>query len=515
MAINELAKSRRIRLFLIALLVIGILPFFLKPLQFGRDFVGGTSIAMQLERPLEQSELSTTVESLQRRLNAFGLKDISVRPLGNQFVSVDLAETDPKVVNQLHDLLTQQGKFEALFEKKPVLTGTGIVDVYTSPQQGFAVYPSEGGYLWTVPFIVTSESARQFSEAVSGRCTPITRDRCAEQVYMFIDRPENAVVLLNSSFADLEQNVPADLSVSAQTVLMTELLENSNVGLVVSNELDNSTLKKISNKTVVIVAGSFEVVTLNMSAAKVIEKPAKRVWIASAIGLENIVHLTPSVTSGTPFTNPTITGGALTKEDAFREANRIAILLKSGRLPVSLSVSDVSTTSAVLGRSFLKSAFFAGAGAGLTVAAIIFLRYRRLRIALPIILTAFSEVVMIVGLAAWIGWQIDFAAIAGIVAAVGTGVDHQVVIVDEVLRRERELELTLTGKIKKAFSIIFMSAATVIFAMLPLLFMGLGALKGFAITTILGSLIGVFIARPAFAEIINILIKGEGMPREK
>jgi preprotein translocase subunit SecD len=41
--------------------------------------------------------------------------------------------------------------------------------------------------------------------------------------------------------------------------------------------------------------------------------------------------------------------------------------------------------------------------------------------------------------------------------------------------------------------------------MFPLIFLGLGTLKGFAITTILGVLIGLLITRPAYASIVNKL----------
>ena len=51
-----------------------------------------------------------------------------------------------------------------------------------------------------------------------------------------------------------------------------------------------------------------------------------------------------------------------------------------------------------------------------------------------------------------------------------------------------------------------MAAFTTIFAMFPLFTLGLGVLKGFALTTILGSLIGVFIARPAYADIVGRLL---------
>jgi preprotein translocase subunit SecD len=62
------------------------------------------------------------------------------------------------------------------------------------------------------------------------------------------------------------------------------------------------------------------------------------------------------------------------------------------------------------------------------------------------------------------------------------------------------------SRLTKAFAIIMAAAATVVIAMSPLLIMGFGALKGFAVITIIGVLIGVGIARPAYAVIIQGLL---------
>ena len=42
---------------------------------------------------------------------------------------------------------------------------------------------------------------------------------------------------------------------------------------------------------------------------------------------------------------------------------------------------------------------------------------------------------------------------------------------------------------------------------MPLLWAGAGLLKGFAVTTIIGISAGVFITRPAFAEIVKRVVK--------
>ena len=98
--------------------------------------------------------------------------------------------------------------------------------------------------------------------------------------------------------------------------------------------------------------------------------------------------------------------------------------------------------------------------------------------------------------------SLDLAAIAGIIAAVGTGVDDQVIITDEGSRKKLK---SLKARIKRAFFIIFTSAASTIGAMLPLAFVGAGAVQGFAITTILGVLIGISVTRPAYAKVLEYI----------
>jgi preprotein translocase subunit SecD len=44
-------------------------------------------------------------------------------------------------------------------------------------------------------------------------------------------------------------------------------------------------------------------------------------------------------------------------------------------------------------------------------------------------------------------------------------------------------------------------------AMIPLFWAGAGMLKGFALTTIIGVSIGVFITRPAFSSIVSLIVK--------
>jgi preprotein translocase subunit SecD len=93
-----------------------------------------------------------------------------------------------------------------------------------------------------------------------------------------------------------------------------------------------------------------------------------------------------------------------------------------------------------------------------------------------------------------------------------------IIIADETLsgkEEERKITYTVRDKIKRAFFIIFGSASTIIAAMFPLMIVGIGFVRGFAITTIIGVLIGILITRPAYAEIVEMGMARSEKKREK
>ncbi|MHC1609236.1 MAG: preprotein translocase subunit SecD family protein [Candidatus Methanofastidiosia archaeon] len=188
------------------------------------------------------------------------------------------------------------------------------------------------------------------------------------------------------------------------------------------------------------------------------------------------------------------------------------IQLNAGALPVKQRIVSKGYTEPALGSMFLKQIVLAGIGAILAVGLIVYLRYKSKKIVLPLLVTAFSETIIVLGVAVLISHQLDLPSIAGVLATLGTGVDQMVIITDEVLRGEgadTKLRTSLTKRVSRAFSIIFASAATTICAMVPLAYMQLGVLRGFAIVTIIGILTGVFITRPSYAKMIKLILGKE------
>ncbi len=197
-------------------------------------------------------------------------------------------------------------------------------------------------------------------------------------------------------------------------------------------------------------------------------------------------------------------GSGTSQEEAFNDAqnsmNQLQTILITGSLPYKLEIVKLDTISPILGEQFVFHILLAGVAAMLAVSIIVFVRYRKLEMSLALLLTSFSEILIILGIAALIKWNLDLPSIAGILATIGTGVDQQIIILDEA-RSGRET--SIKQRMKRALFIIISAYATALASLIPLYWAGAGLFKGFAITTIIGITAGVFISRPAFADMIR------------
>ncbi|RQG92423.1 preprotein translocase subunit SecD [Natrarchaeobius chitinivorans] len=192
-----------------------------------------------------------------------------------------------------------------------------------------------------------------------------------------------------------------------------------------------------------------------------------------------------------------------------QDAHHLAVNLRSGALEAPLDFSREQTYSVepTQAQQFQLYSIIIGGLAVLTVCGMIFLRYRNPRVAAPMFLTAMAEVVILLGFAAAIRMPLDLSHVAGFIAVVGTGVDDLVIIADEVMDEgDVNSSRVFESRFRKAFWIIGAAAATTIIALSPLAVLSLGDLRGFAIITILGVLIGVLITRPAYGDILQRLL---------
>ena len=193
---------------------------------------------------------------------------------------------------------------------------------------------------------------------------------------------------------------------------------------------------------------------------------------------------------------------------SFSEATQLNVNLQSGELPAEYDIQTENFISPSTAQQFRPLALLTGLAAWLVVSGVVYFWYRDVRVAAPMLATASAEVFLLLGFAAAVGLPLDLSHIAGFIAVIGTGLDDLIIMADEILQRKKDVK---TGRIyqrrfRRAFWIIGMAAATTIIAMSPLAVLSLGDLRGFAIITIVGVLIGIGITRPAYGDILRKLM---------
>ena len=192
----------------------------------------------------------------------------------------------------------------------------------------------------------------------------------------------------------------------------------------------------------------------------------------------------------------------------FADAQELEVNLQSGALPSEFAIQSSNYISPSTAQLFKPLALLTALLAWLAVSMVVYFWYRDVRVAIPMLLTASAEVFLLLGFASAIGMALDLSHIAGFIAVIGTGLDDLIIMADEILQRKQEVK---TGRIfqsrfRRAFWIIGMAAATTIIAMSPLAVLSLGDLRGFAIVTIVGVIIGVAVTRPAYGDVLRNLI---------
>ncbi|MCX8158508.1 MAG: hypothetical protein N3D73_02460 [Candidatus Diapherotrites archaeon] len=508
--------------------------------KFGTDFSGGTVFQIKLLHKANQQEMQTITSVIEHRINSFGLKDITVTPEGSEFVRATIAETEPGSIEEIERILRKQGKFEVVFDGNVLFTGADIIQIITDPTLGYKVYQEGKSWRWVLPFVIKENAAQNFSKSIFHRCT-ITgtnekgeRQYDCDKTYFFIDRPNTGILIIPKETFAADSLIFSEGSYIAGIPQDTDIEEFlTNVGLpylIVENELNEGDINKLSsldneNKRAYIPKSLSKGIREKLISLgfelKEIEERENYPWVWIATGAQTIISLTPSVTNMEPyvkdvqnakiFSNLLIQGSAATKEDAYRELKSIKVILETGSLPIPIDDISKEVMSPTLGYEFLNVALIMGICSLITVSLVVFLRYKYLNLAIPIIFTAIAEVTLVLGIAALINWNLDLASVAGLVAAVGTGVNDQIVITDELIaRKEEEVATSLLSRIKRAFFVVVAAASTTIAALLPLLILGSSTkLVGFAFTTICGVLVGVLITRPAYSEVAKIIIEKE------
>ena len=178
-----------------------------------------------------------------------------------------------------------------------------------------------------------------------------------------------------------------------------------------------------------------------------------------------------------------------------KEAETLAVQLRSGALPVTLHLAEKRTVGPILGSDSLEKSIKAGI-IGLLMILIFMVGYYRL----PGVVADISLVlygVLVLGIMSLLGFVLTLPGIAGFILSIGMAVDANIIIYERLkdeLRHGKTLRAAVDSGFRRAFWTIFDANITTLIAALVLMYFGVGPIKGFAVTLTIGILCSMFTA---------------------
>jgi SecD/SecF fusion protein len=193
-----------------------------------------------------------------------------------------------------------------------------------------------------------------------------------------------------------------------------------------------------------------------------------------------------------------ITGGntEITGDFTIEEADDLANILKSGKLPAPAHIISDTIVGPTLGKEAISAGFYSFVIAfALVLAFMIFYYSKSAGTIANIALVA--NVFLLFGVLASLNAVLTLPGIAGIVLTMGMAVDANVLIYERIreeLRAGKGIKLAIADGYKHAYSAIIDSNVTTILTGVVLYIFGTGPIKGFATTLVIGILTSMFTA---------------------
>ena len=248
-------------------------------------------------------------------------------------------------------------------------------------------------------------------------------------------------------------------------------------------------------------------VTMNMNTE------GSKVW--ARMTRENIGRFIAIVLDGyvrsAPGVSNEIKGGSseITGDFTISEAQDLANILKSGKLPAPAKIIQETVVGPSLGQEAIQSGLnsFLIAFVIVLLYMIFYYSYRGGFVAdIALIVNMF----FLMGVLASLGAVLTLPGIAGIVLTIGISVDANVLIyerIKEELRSGKGIKLAIKDGYKNAYSAIIDANVTTLLTGAVLFFFGTGPIKGFATTLVIGiftSLFSaIFISRLIFEKLLD------------
>jgi protein-export membrane protein SecD len=411
--------------------------------RLGLDLEGGTSVILTAtsEEQISEDVLDRTVSIIRQRIDALGVAEPEVTRSGNniliQLPGVEDEREALEVVGTTAQLTFRQVKriVAAEAEKKPEITAEKSSEANTLEVVYPSSDPAEEGILYVLEPAVLTGEAIRRAEAVPN--------------------PQN----------------PSDWSVS---------LSFTGAGSDTWEEFTNELAclrdegEPIKSQVAIVLDGEVQ-------SAAGMQDPGT----SSGGGVECGVGIRGGDTQIT-------TGGE-------EEAKNLALVLRTGALPISLEQSEVRKVSPTLGQDSLDAGLTAGIIGLSAVLLYVLLYYRALGLVVLLGLAVFSSTIYTVLslLGESSGLALSLAGIAGVIVAIGITCDSYIVAFERLkdeIRSGKSMRASVERGMQRAFRTILVADFVTGSAAVILFFLAVGPVRGFALTLGLATLIDILVA---------------------
>jgi preprotein translocase subunit SecD len=181
--------------------------------------------------------------------------------------------------------------------------------------------------------------------------------------------------------------------------------------------------------------------------------------------------------------------GSFTQDDV----QNLSLILRSGSLPASLDYMQERTIGASLGADSIKSGIVASV-VGLLLIISFMLVYYKLSGVNAVVALIFNLIILL-GLMAYIGAVMTLPGIAGFVLTMGIGVDSNVLIferIKEELEAQRGVRASINAGFARVFWTLFDTHISALISVAFLFQFGTGPIRGFATTLFFGLMSNLF-----------------------
>lgn len=460
--------------------------------KMGPDIRGGTTLVYDI-MPDEKGQIpdpGSLATALSDRINPSGTKEISIRPSGSSQIEITVPNTDELELKRIKKFLQDSGQleFRIVANSRDHLR---IID-YAKQQADKSSVPQS---------VVLDPDGREV-----GRWYRVGREAKKVGGILPLKTPVLGDIIRDSYTGKLIDTATAPIDTSKNFALETYMDQQG------IREVDVlMALEAVAEKPYAVVNGddlasasaefgksgyevSFRLNTtganrmLNLTAAN---GPDGQFHRRMAIIMDEKVLSAPQLNS--PISSSGVITGNFTKE----EVDFLVTILRSGRLPATLSEEPASEdrVGAGLGATTIEKGAMASFWAVVAtfICILVYYRFSGVVAAMALIVNG----LLILGIMIFIGQPITLAGMAGLVLTVGMSVDANVLIFERI--REEKAKgsaprMAIRNGFDRAFTTIIDANLTTLIAAIVLYWIGTDQVRGFAVALVIGIITSMFTA---------------------